>query len=113
MLSHVWENLLSNAIKFCPDDGGVVRVCCRRIEGGVSVVISDNGVGMDPDTIRHIVEAFYQGDTSHKAEGNGLGLSLVRRIVDLHGGRCDVTSAVGEGATFSVFLPDAVRSSDK
>ena len=113
MLSHVWENLLSNAIKFCPDTGGVVRVGCRRTEGGVTVVISDNGVGMDAETIRHIFEAFYQGDTSHKAEGNGLGLSLVRRIVDLHGGRCGVTSSPGEGATFSVFLPDAVKVSDK
>ena len=111
MLSHVWDNLLSNAVKFCPDRGGVIRIACRRAEGGVSVVVSDNGVGMDDETMKHIFEAFYQGDTSHRAEGNGLGLPLVRRIVELHGGRCDVESAPGKGATFTVFLPDALTPS--
>ena len=113
MLFHVWENLLGNAIKYCPPSGGVIRVCCRRLGDGVQVVISDNGPGMDEETKKHIFEAFYQGDTSHKAEGNGLGLPLVKRIVDLHGGRCEVTSSPGEGATFTVTLPDEVRSSDR
>ena len=113
MLSHVWENLLGNAIKFCPPHGGVIRVACRRGADGVSVTVSDNGAGMDEETKKHIFEAFYQGDSSHKAEGNGLGLSLVRRIVDLHGGRCEVLSSPGEGATFTVTLPDEVRSSDR
>ena len=113
MLSHVWENLLGNAIKFCPPHGGVIRVACRRDADGVSVTVSDNGAGMDEETKKHIFEAFYQGDSSHKAEGNGLGLSLVRRIVDLHGGRCEVISEPGKGATFTVTLPDEVRSSDR
>lgn len=113
MLSHVFENLLGNAIKYCPDRGGVIRISCRRGSDGVSVVVSDNGVGMDEETKKHIFEAFYQGDTSHKAEGNGLGLPLVRRIVDLHGGRCEVSSAPGKGATFTVFLPDEVKSGDR
>ena len=113
MLSHVIENLLSNAIKFCPDEGGIIRISCRREEGGVKIVVSDNGVGMDDETQKHIFEAFYQGDTSHKAEGNGLGLPLVRRIVDLHGGRVDVVSSPGEGATFTVYLPDEVTPADR
>ena len=113
MLSHVWENLLGNAIKFCPDGGGVIRISCRRTENGVSVTFSDNGAGMDAETEKHIFEAFYQGDTSHKAEGNGLGLPLVRRIVDLHGGRVDVESQPGKGATFTVYLPDEVTPADR
>ena len=113
MLSHVWENLFSNAIKFCPAKGGIIRISCKRFPGGVSVTVSDNGPGMDEETVKHIFEAFYQGDSSHKAEGNGLGLPLVKRIVDLHGGRCDVTSAPGEGATFTVTLPDQGKPSDK
>ena len=113
MLSHVWENLLGNAVKYCPASGGVIRVSCHRRAGGVTVVVSDNGVGMDAETKKHIFEAFYQGDTSHKSEGSGLGLSLVRRIVDLHGGRCDVESSSGNGATFTVTLPDEVKSSDR
>ena len=113
MLFHVWENLLSNAIKFCPAQGGVIKIACHRLDGGVSVVFSDNGAGMNEETEKHIFEAFYQGDTSHKAEGNGLGLPLVKRIVDLHGGRVDVASQPGEGATFTVFLPDEVTPADR
>ena len=113
MLFHVWENLLSNAIKFCPERGGVIKIACHRAGNGVSVVFSDNGAGMTAETEKHIFEAFYQGDTSHKAEGNGLGLPLVRRIVDLHGGRVDVVSSPGEGATFTVYLPDEVTPADR
>ena len=112
MLAHVWENLLSNAIKFCPDEGGVIRIVCHNEEDGVSVVVADNGIGMTQETVKHIFEEFYQGDTSHKAEGNGLGLPLVKRIVDLHGGRVDVESEPGKGATFTVYLPDEVTPSD-
>ena len=113
MLSHVFENLLSNAIKFCPDEGGLIRVSCRREANGVTVVVADNGAGMDGETKKHIFEAFYQGDTSHKSEGNGLGLPLVRRIVELHGGRVEVESALGEGATFTIRLPDEVTPVDR
>ena len=113
MLFHVWENLLSNAIKFCPERDGVIRISCRWVENGVAAVFSDNGAGMNEETKKHIFEAFYQGDTSHKAEGNGLGLPLVKRIVDLHGGRVDVASSPGEGATFTVTLPDEVTPADR
>lgn len=104
-LSHVWQNLLSNAIKYCPDNGGVIEISCSEQEKYVIVSITDNGIGMDDDTISHIFEKFYQGDTSHKAEGNGLGLALAARIVKLYGGRIEVDSKPDVGSCFRVLLP--------
>jgi signal transduction histidine kinase len=104
MLSLVWTNLLSNAIKFSPP-GGKVEVLCDEDEEQVHVVISDDGIGMSPETQKHIFEKFYQGDTSHKSTGNGLGLALVKRIVDLCGGTIRVSSREGQGASFTVSLP--------
>ena len=104
MMNHVWVNLLNNAIKFSPQ-GGTLTVRLVR-EGDAAVCsVGDQGPGMDPDTRRRIFEKFYQGDTAHATEGNGLGLSLVKRIVDLCGGSVDVESAPGEGSTFTVRLP--------
>ena len=71
----------------------------------MTCTISDNGCGMDESTRAHLFERFYQGDTSHAQEGNGLGLSLCKRIVDLHGGTIRVISAPGKGSTFVVTLP--------
>ena len=105
-LSHVWQNLLSNAIKYCPDDGGVIEISCTRSDDFVIVSITDNGIGMDAETLPHIFEKFYQGDTSHKAEGNGLGLALAKRIVELYGGRIEVESKLGFGTQFRVLLPN-------
>ena len=104
MMNHVWVNLLNNAIKFSPR-GGTLTVRLAR-EGDAAVCsVRDQGPGMDGDTRRRIFEKFYQGDTAHATEGNGLGLSLVKRIVDLCGGTVSVDSAPGEGSTFSVRLP--------
>ncbi|MBR3273483.1 MAG: HAMP domain-containing histidine kinase, partial [Clostridia bacterium] len=104
MMNHVWVNLLNNAIKFSPR-GGLLTVRLGR-EGDAAVcAVGDQGSGMDADTRRRIFEKFYQGDTAHATEGNGLGLSLVKRIVDLCGGSVDVKSAPGEGSTFTVRLP--------
>ena len=104
MMNHVWVNLLNNAIKFSPR-GGTLTVRLAR-EGDAAVCsVGDQGPGMDGDTRRRIFEKFYQGDTAHATEGNGLGLSLVKRIVDLCGGTVSVDSAPGEGSTFSVRLP--------
>ena len=104
MLQHVWVNLLGNAIKFSPA-GGTLRVTLHREGGDAVAAVRDAGPGMDEATRRRIFEKFYQGDTAHAAEGNGLGLSLVKRIVDLCQGSVEVDSAPGEGSTFTVRLP--------
>ncbi len=103
MLSHVWINLLSNAIKFC-NEGGRISISCYMQEDDVIVEIADDGIGIDRHTISHIFDKFYQGDTSHVMEGNGLGLSLVKRIVELCKGHISVKSEVGKGTAFRVSL---------
>lgn len=104
MLSQVWVNLLSNAIKFS-NKNGEISVKCYYDGYNIKVKISDNGIGMSDNIAEHIFEKFYQGDLSHVSEGNGLGLSLVKRIVDLCGGKIDVKSRVGKGTDFIVRLP--------
>ncbi len=104
MLSHVWVNLLSNAFKFTPP-GGTVS-CSLRAEGDeVTVIIADTGKGMTEEEVKHIFEKFYQGDTSHTGQGNGIGLTIVSRILELCGGRIHVDSAPGVGSSFHVTLP--------
>lgn len=104
MLSQVWLNLLSNAIKFSHPNG-VISVQCYDDGTDVKVKIADKGIGMDDLTMQQIFEKFYQGDSAHASEGNGLGLSLVRRIIDLCGGKIVVKSQLGKGTTFIVRLP--------
>ena len=104
MVNHIWLNILGNAIKFS-HQGGQVRVLCHAEGGRAVVTVSDDGIGMDETARRHIFEKFYQGDSAHAAEGYGLGLSLVKRIVDLCGGAIDVASQPDKGSTFRVELP--------
>ena len=104
MLNHVWVNLLGNAVKFSPV-GAPLSVRLWRENGVAMVRVRDAGPGMDEATRRRVFEKFYQGDTAHATEGNGLGLALVRRIVDLCGGEVTVESAPGAGAAFTVRLP--------
>ncbi len=104
MMSHIWVNLIGNAIKFSPQ-GGLLEINCAKVNGVVEVVIRDHGEGMDEATQKRIFEKFYQGDSAHATEGNGLGLSLVKRIVDLCGGTVEVESELGEGTAFTVRLP--------
>ena len=103
LLSLVWNNLLSNAIKFT-ERGGTIS-CSLKAEGAHAVVsVSDTGCGMSAETGARIFEKFYQGDTSHAAQGNGLGLALVKKVIDILEGEISVSSAPGRGSTFTVKL---------
>ena len=101
LLSHVWNNLFSNAFKFTPT-GGMVTVTLTATEHHAIVKVTDTGCGMTPELGAHNFEKFYQGDTSHSVQGNGLGLALVKRVVDIMQGEISVESAVGKGSAFTV-----------
>lgn len=104
LLKEVWLNLLDNAAKFSPE-GGTVGVTLRYKKNARTVTITDQGAGMDAETQAHIFEQFYQGDTSHTTQGNGLGLAMVKKVLELHGGSIQVNSAPGQGSCFTVTLP--------
>lgn len=103
LLSVVWNNLFSNAIKFT-DNGGKISVKLKDKGFYVEVEVADSGCGMDGNTIRRIFDKFYQGDTSHATKGNGLGLALVKRVIDLFKGEISVESTPGVGTKFTVKL---------
>lgn len=101
MMRLVWNNLFSNAIKFT-ERGGRVSLTLT-VEGNDAVVsVTDTGCGISQEVGAHIFDKFYQGDTSHASSGNGLGLSLVKRIIDITGSEVSVSSEVGKGSTFTV-----------
>ena len=103
LLSLVWNNLFSNAVKFT-EPGGTISLSLKA-EGEFAIVrVSDTGCGISSEVGKHIFEKFYQGDTSHAAQGNGLGLARVKRVIDIVGGDISVSSEVGKGSTFTVKL---------
>ena len=103
MLEIVFNNLIANAIKFT-EPGGRIVLRQEKAGGDVVVTVSDTGCGMDEETVKHIFDKFYQGDSSHSREGNGLCLALVKRVLDISGGSIAVRSAPGEGSEFIVRL---------
>lgn len=101
LLSLVWNNLISNAVKFTPN-GGTIGVTLKTEENTAVISVRDTGCGIDSETGRHIFEKFYQGDTSHATQGNGLGLALVKRVIDILNGEISIRSTPGQGSIFTV-----------
>ncbi len=104
LLSQVWLNLIDNAVKFTPE-GGCVEIHLTRTGSKARFLIRDDGYGIPEESLKHVFDKFYQGDPSRSAQGNGLGLSIAKRIVTLHGGTIDCKSQEGIGTEFSVELP--------
>lgn len=104
ILAHVWKNIISNAIKFSKQNG-FLNIKCKRTVDHIHISIEDTGSGMTEETMAQIFDKFYQGDTSHATPGNGLGLPLTKRIVEMVGGKIFVKSTYGKGSTFTVHLP--------
>lgn len=103
LMRHVWSNLLSNAIKFSPQ-GGPVQVGLTQREGLITAWVKDSGTGIPEDAIKHIFTRFYQADSSHKQEGNGLGLALVEKILNLESGSVEAENCPEGGCRFTVHL---------
>jgi signal transduction histidine kinase len=104
MLEIVWNNLLSNAVKFTNSGGSISLTLKNGSDGFAEIRVADTGCGMGGETVKHIFDKFYQGDTSHSAEGNGLGLALVKKAIEMVNGEIRVESQPGTGTTFTVRL---------
>jgi len=103
MLSDLWINIFGNAIKFSPE-GGEIKITLTSINNKAVVTVTDNGIGMSDEVKKHIFDKFYQGDKSRLTEGTGLGLPLVKRILELENGEVKVESQLGKGSTFTITL---------
>jgi two-component system, OmpR family, sensor kinase len=107
LLSQVFDNLLSNAIKYSP--GGVIKVGSRVEQGQIAVAVEDNGIGIPADDLPRLFERYYRGSNVSGIVGTGVGLNLVKMVVDLHGGTVAVDSTEGKGARFTIRLPVAAK----
>lgn len=103
LLEIVWNNLISNAIKYT-SYGGNIGIDLKKDENSIIVRVSDDGCGMSRDVKKHIFDKFYQGDSSHSQEGNGLGLALVKQVVNMLDYKIDVESSLGKGSEFTVII---------
>lgn len=106
-LDIVWSNLISNAVKFTPC-GGKITLTIKRENNLAVVKLRDTGEGISQKDGERIFEKFYQADTSHSGEGNGLGLALVKKVIDVLGGKITVTSTLGKGTEFGIMIWDVV-----
>jgi len=104
LIQQLWVNLLDNAIKYT-NNGGIIKVGLWRNGNKAIFRLEDNGCGMSDETMRHMFDKFYQGDKSHSATGNGLGLTIARRIIELCSGTIEVQSELGKGSVFLVEIP--------
>ncbi len=104
LLSLVWSNLISNGIKFC-DEGDTLKLSMKKDGADAVVTVCDTGCGMSEAVMSRIFEKFYQGDTSRSTKGNGLGLALVKRVIDITDGEIEVESEEGVGTEFTVRIP--------
>ena len=102
-LELVWSNLISNAIKFTENES-TIRIQLKSLYEKLIFTIEDTGCGMQEETGKRFFDKFYQGDTSHSKEGNGLGLALVKRVIDILGGEITVESELGKGTKFQVSI---------
>jgi signal transduction histidine kinase len=107
-LDELTGNLVDNAVRYTPA-GGTVTVELKAEAGGATLAVSDTGPGIKREDLEHIFEPFYRGQPQKNIPGTGLGLPIVKRIAERHGGRVEVSTAAGEGSTFRVFLPRAGR----
>lgn len=104
LISHIWSNLLGNAIKFSPENGKITLELTKK-DGCVEFSVSDEGEGIKEDAKKYIFNKFYQSDTSHKQEGNGLGLALVKKITNVYGGEVETENLSPKGCKFTIRLP--------
>jgi GAF domain-containing protein/anti-sigma regulatory factor (Ser/Thr protein kinase) len=111
-IKQILLNLLSNAVKFTPE-GGRIGIQAKKVDGAAEISVSDTGIGISPEDQARIFEEFRQvgGDYAHKSEGTGLGLTLAKKFVELHGGKIWVESEVGKGSTFTFTLPEKLSHS--
>lgn len=112
-IEKVWENLLSNALKYTTT-GGMIDITLTESSNGIIATFKDNGIGIHENNIPHLFERFFRVDDARHAEieGTGLGLAIVHQIVSLHSGKIDVTSTIGKGTTFTVYLPKKFQNAD-
>ena len=106
LLYQVWINLIGNAIKFT-EEGGDIFISSQKKGNEILVSVNDNGIGMSEEVLTRIFDKFYQGDNSHSKEGNGLGLALTKKIIEISNGKISAESEEGKGSTFNIYLPVA------